>query len=155
VTREITDPDTRARALSRLATVVADITDHDQALALTTDAETATREITDPDAQTWALSVLVAAVVATGDHDRAVRLAREITNPDIQAQVLSNAALTILQSGKGKMICQKAEVVSLKTFLAEAICTSSWLWALPALAQLDPLALQATCDVLLTRTNSP
>jgi hypothetical protein len=43
---------------------------------------------------------------------------------------LNNVALTIIQSSEGKVIHQKTQVSSLKTFLAEAISTPSWLLAL-------------------------
>jgi tetratricopeptide (TPR) repeat protein len=155
-TREIPDPETRAQALSWLAAAVAAIGEHDRAMALASDAETAIREIPDPEARAWGLYGLVTAVATAGHHDRATRLAHEIANPDTRAQTLNNVTLTIIKSDEGKVVIrQKAEVSSLKTFLAEAISTPSWLLALPALAQLDPLALQTTCDVLLTQTNPP
>jgi hypothetical protein len=145
-TREIINSYVRAQVLRKLVVAVAALEDHDRAAQLA-------REITDPRTRDQVLRELVGAVAVAGDQDRAARLAREITDPDNRARALSDVVLRIVRPGGGKVLHQEVAVSSLKGFLAEAISTSSWLLTLPAVAQLDPSALQATCDVLLARTN--
>ncbi|MGB8201727.1 MAG: trypsin-like peptidase domain-containing protein [Pseudonocardiaceae bacterium] len=151
--REIIDHRTRIWMLSELVKAVAAAGDHERALALATNAETTIREIIDPRMRTRMLSELVGAVAAAGGHERAVRIAREIPDPETRARALSDVVLRIIRSRGRNVPDQEAAVSSLKSFLAEAINTSSWLLALPAVARLDPSALSATCDVLLARTN--
>jgi NOL1/NOP2/fmu family ribosome biogenesis protein len=92
--------DVRAWTLRELVAAVATIGEHERAMALASDAETALREITNPNRRAWMLGGLVTAVAAAGDYDRAVRLAYKITDPATRVQTLTELVTVVAAAGE-------------------------------------------------------
>jgi Trypsin-like peptidase domain len=108
LTRMITDPDTRAQALTELATAAARTGDLDR-------AEAVARAITDPGVQTEALAELATAAAQAGDLDRAEAVARAITDPGVQAEALAGLAAAAAQAGdseRASRLAADAEAVA-------------------------------------------
>jgi Trypsin-like peptidase domain len=89
--RAITEPGTQGRALSEVATVIAQAGDLDQ-------AEELARTVSDADAQAQALRGVATAAAEAGDLDRAQALARNITDPGRQAAALAWVVAVIAEA---------------------------------------------------------
>jgi hypothetical protein len=105
-------------------------------------AEHLARTITEPGRDEAQASVVLA-LAGAGEGYRAGRLARTITNPDTQARTLADVAATL------PSLDSDPEHGRSRRILAELLASSSWHYALPVLASLDPAAASRTGTALL------
>jgi hypothetical protein len=98
--RDITDPSSRAQAMTRLVEVLAGAQEHDR-------AEHVTRDITEPFSRAWAMTGLVEALVGVDQPcslwmDLAIRLLAEVTATSawvVGVDLIARCAPHELQSG--------------------------------------------------------
>ena len=138
----ITDPHTRALALTALVKVLAAAGKNQRAADLAKQAETLAHTITNPHTRASALTALVKVLAAAGEEDRAETLAHTITDPHMRASALIDLAQAAVVEGDG---------ASVRRSIAVAWSVTPWWGPLHALAQTDQGALLTLAEEV-TRT---
>jgi hypothetical protein len=98
--RSLTRPYDQVRALTAVATALAEAGQPDRALSLAADAEQAARSITRPYYQAWALTDVATALAKAGQWDRAEQTAHSITQVYDQAKALTAVATALAKAGQ-------------------------------------------------------
>jgi tetratricopeptide (TPR) repeat protein len=136
IAQSITDPDERAWALAGLAWVLADAMGYQQAARVIDLAEVAARSATDPGNQAWALGPLVDALVDCGQYERAEATA-QLIKPTAHSTALAVVAVGLAKDNRH---------AKARSLLAQALAEGPWTSLMPAIAVVDPPALQALAD---------